>query len=218
MHVTPIGVIRTPYAAKYDAPRQPGVDDRRHDAIIELNPHQNFEQALHDLDGFTHLWVIAWFHRVEGWKPKVLPPRSRVKRGLFATRSPHRPNPIGISVVRLIRIDGCTIHVNGVDLLDGTPIIDIKPYLAYADAIVDARAGWTLEADGSPGYDVQWQCVVLDQDFRAHVERVLSADPFPHPYRRIKERSDVGYTLAVRDRRVQFIIQDRTVIVVAVTP
>ncbi|MBU3742198.1 MAG: tRNA (N6-threonylcarbamoyladenosine(37)-N6)-methyltransferase TrmO [Candidatus Kapabacteria bacterium] len=218
MHVTPIGVIRTPYASKYDAPRQPGADDRSHDAVIELDANQNFEQAVHDLEGFTHVWVIAWFHRAGGWKPKVLPPRSRVKRGLFATRSPHRPNPIGISVVRLLRIEGRMIHVNGVDLLDGTPILDIKPYLAYADAIVDAGGGWTVEADERPRYDVVWQCSSPENDFRTHVERVLSADPFPHPYRRIKQHPELGYVLAVRDRRVQFIVRDSVVVVVAITP
>ena len=83
--------------------------------------------------------MLFWFDRNEGWRPKVLPPRSRSgRKGVFATRSPHRPNPLGLSAVRLERVDGLTLHVSDVDMLDGTPVLDIKPYVAYTDAIADA--------------------------------------------------------------------------------
>src|SRR6476661_462960 len=99
--------------------------------------------ALADLEGMEHLWVLSWLHRGGTWAAQVMPPRGpRVRRGLFATRSPDRPNPIGLSAVRLIRVDGCNLHVNGIDLIDGTPILDIKPYVPYADAFPQAKAGW----------------------------------------------------------------------------
>lgn len=92
--------------------------------------------------------MLSWLHRGGNWAPQVMPPRGpRVRRGLFATRSPDRPNPIGLSAVRLIRVEGCNLHVNGIDLIDGTPILDIKPYVPYADAFPQAKAGWI---DGVP--------------------------------------------------------------------
>jgi tRNA-Thr(GGU) m(6)t(6)A37 methyltransferase TsaA len=100
--MSPIGVVHTPYRSKYDAPRQPRIDERVDEAVVELHPHMNFEQALQDLDGFSHMWLVTWFDRAGGWKPMVLPPRSERKRGVFSTRSLHRPNPIGISVVGVL--------------------------------------------------------------------------------------------------------------------
>lgn len=117
--------------------------DSNEDAVLQLDATLIPESALADLAGFERLWVISWLHRGGSWAPQVTPPRGpRVARGLFATRSPDRPNPIGLSVVRLLRIDGRNLHVNGIDLLDGTPILDIKPYVPYADAFPDSKAGW----------------------------------------------------------------------------
>lgn len=213
----PIGVVTTPYHAKYDAPRQPRIDERIDDAVVVLQSGRNFEQALRDLQGFSHIWLITWFHRVDGWKPMVLPPRSRTKRGVFATRSPHRPNPIGISVVEIIAISGLRIQVRGTDLLDGTPVLDIKPYLPYADGVDHAVAGWTAEADTRPTYRVAWN-VQPPPLLCEHVERVLAADPFPHPYRRIKACAEGGYVLAVREHRIRYVVAEGTVTVVAITP
>lgn len=218
MTLTPIGVIRTPYLSKYDAPRQPGADDRIHDGTIDLFPGHNFEQALTDLDGFSHIWVISWFDQATGWKPMVLPPRSRRKHGVFATRSPHRPNPIGISVVQLLSIHGLKLQVRGADLLDGTPVLDIKPYLPYADAIVDAGRGWTETADVQRPFEVVWACLCPDQTLQQHIERVLRADPFPHPYRRIKRDGGDGYVLAVREHRITYTVEGQQVVVVGITP
>ena len=143
-----IGYVRSPYRERFGTPRQPTVtaqvlEDRALDATIELVPGQNFEQAVQDLDGFQYIWVVAWLHLNEHWKPTVTPPRGpKERRGLFATRSPHRPNPIGLSALKLIKVDGRVLHVRGIDLLDGTPVLDIKPYVPYADAFPDAKAGW----------------------------------------------------------------------------
>ncbi len=144
----PIGVIRTPYTDRYRAPRQPGMAAEGREGVIELVAGLNMEQCVADLAGFDRIWVIVWFHRNERWKPRVLPPRGgRVKRSVLATRSPHRPNPLGLSVLRLLEVRGRTLRVADVDLLDGTPVLDIKPYIPYADAFPGSRAGWLDEVE-----------------------------------------------------------------------
>ena len=140
--VRPIGFIRSPLREKVEAPRQ-GLGAGP--ATLELAPE--FTQGLEDIEGFERVWLVFWFHLVEG-RPRswmVLPPRSTIKRGVFATRSPHRPNPIGLTAARLLGREGRTILLEDVDLVDGTPVLDIKPYLAYADAFPQARAGWLDE-------------------------------------------------------------------------
>ena len=107
---------------------------------IELDPA--YEDALADLDGFTHLHLITYLHRTGGVSLRVTPYLDTVRRGVFATRSPKRPNPIGLSIVRLVRIEGAVIHIEEVDLLDGTPLLDIKPYVPPFDDRADARYGW----------------------------------------------------------------------------
>ncbi len=157
-----IGHVRSPYRERFGTPRQPVVTaqtltDAAVDARIELLSGWNFEQALKDLEGFDYIWLVAWLHLNEDWKPSVIPPRGpRIKRGLFSTRSPHRPNPIAMSALRLTGVDGLTLHVRGIDLLDGTPVLDIKPYVPYADAFPEARAGW-LETAGEPDAPDDWR-------------------------------------------------------------
>jgi tRNA-Thr(GGU) m(6)t(6)A37 methyltransferase TsaA len=141
---TPIGVVRTPFRDRVSTPRQPYAA-RQARGTIELFPGHDFEHALTDLDGWDRLWVIFCFHlNAPGvWRPKVLPPRSAGKRrGVFSTRSPHRPNPLGLSVVRLEEVRGLVLHVRDVDMIDGSPVLDLKPYVPYADAFVGARTGW----------------------------------------------------------------------------
>lgn len=218
MNIVPIGILRSPYVNKYDAPRQPGVDERIDRAHIDLEPHRNYEQALQDLDGFERIWILAWFHRADAWKPKVLPPRSAVKRGVFATRSPHRPNPIGMSVARLVNVRGLRITIAETDLLDGTPILDIKPYLPYADAFEGSKAGWVDDAAMGPSYTVAFDPDadrILERDpmLKAHVERVLTMDPYPHPYRRTEACDDGTYVLSVRTSRIYYTISSTTVMV-----
>jgi len=225
----PIGFVRTALATRVEAARQPraarGVPGR-----IELLPGHHYEHALADLDGWEYIWVLFWFDRNAGWRPKVLPPRSRSgRKGVFATRSPHRPNPLGLSVLRLERIEGLTLHVRDVDMLDGTPVFDIKPYVAYTDAIVDARAGWLDETsnatDPAPTWQVDWSLRAAEQaawveqhtglPLRQRAEAALSLGPEPHPYRRIR-RSGADGVLAVKEWRLQFTVVERTLQITAV--
>jgi tRNA-Thr(GGU) m(6)t(6)A37 methyltransferase TsaA len=134
-------VVRTGLSSRVEAPRQPRAAGGA-GGTIELYPGRNFEHALDDLQGWEYIWVIFWFHLNRSWRPKVLPPRSTSgRKGVFSTRSPHRPNPIGLSAVRLERVDGLTLHIRDVDMVDGTPVLDIKPYVPYADAHPGARSG-----------------------------------------------------------------------------
>lgn len=151
----PIGILRSPYARRIDAPHQGTVTQGTETgeaatATLELAEWLD-EQVLQDLEGFERLWLIYDLHRSEGWRPTVKPPRGGPKRGVLATRSPHRPNAIGLSAVELVKIEDRTLHLRGVDLLDGTPVLDIKPYVPYADAFPDAKAGWIDELDAQIG-------------------------------------------------------------------
>lgn len=206
--VRPIGVVRSAYHRKYDAPRQPGADTRQESASIHLVDSIDAEQCLVDLQQFSHIWILSWFDRVSSWKPMVLPPRSEKKRGVFATRSPHRPNPLGLSVARLVDIRGRNIYIECTDLLDGTPVLDVKPYIPYADVVHDANSGWLREVEQKVVYQVDTSAIqhipFVDAEIIAHLERTLSLDPFPHPYRRVSERPDGLRELAVRQYRFVF--------------
>jgi tRNA-Thr(GGU) m(6)t(6)A37 methyltransferase TsaA len=151
----PIGILRSPYTRRIDAPPQSTVVEGTESgesatATLQLQDWLD-EKVLHDLSGFDRLWLIFAFHRSEGWKSSVKPPRGGPKRGVLATRSPHRPNSIGLSAVELAKVEGRTLHLRGVDLLDGTPVLDIKPYVPYADAFPDAKAGWIDDLDAKVG-------------------------------------------------------------------
>ena len=150
MQFTPIGTFYGDAVYKYDAPRQ-GRLFAGHPGRIELNAGQNFEMALRDLDGFERIWVIFQFHENEGWRPTTrppVPPKGTDRVGTFASRSPYRPNPIGLSCVRLLKVEGLTLFVDEADLLNGTPVLDIKPYIPMADAFPEAKAGWVEKQEG----------------------------------------------------------------------
>jgi tRNA-Thr(GGU) m(6)t(6)A37 methyltransferase TsaA len=222
--LSPIGFVRSPFTEKMNAPRQPSAAEGVR-GTIELLPSTEFEHALSDLDTWDHIWVIFWFHLNEGWRPKVLPPRSTKRRGVFATRSPHRPNPLGLSVLELESVLGLTLHVKNLDLLDGTPILDIKPYVPFADAIPDASTGWVDPRDPAPAFAVTWGPLAAEQarwlreahavELVGPVTRTLAIGPAPHPYRRIKRRAE-GYRLAFKDWRVDFRVDGRAVTVEAI--
>ncbi len=151
----PIGILRSPYTRRIDAPHQGTVVEGTATgtlalATLELQDWLD-EKVIQDLSGFDRLWLIFAFHLNDGWKSTVKPPRGGPKRGILATRAPHRPNPIGLSAVELIKVESKTLYLRGVDLLDGTPVLDIKPYVPYADAFPNSKAGWIDELDAKMG-------------------------------------------------------------------
>jgi tRNA-Thr(GGU) m(6)t(6)A37 methyltransferase TsaA len=139
---TPIGIIHSPFIKLEDMPIQPA-GAQGITGSIELYPQ--YIPALQDLDGFSHIYVLYHFHKSRGWKPMVTPFLDKQERGLFSTRAPHRPNPIGLSVLKIDAIVGNRIQVSNVDILDGTPLLDIKPYVPQFDGADDIRIGWVRE-------------------------------------------------------------------------
>ena len=136
---TPIGTIHTPFSTLDDMPIQPsGAIDVNGTIILE----PQYEAGLCDLDGFSHILLLYHFHLSTGYRLRVTPFLDTGERGLFATRTPRRPNPIGLSIVRLNGIDRLTLHVKDVDMADGTPLLDIKPWVPGFDVRENARAGW----------------------------------------------------------------------------
>ncbi|WP_461538498.1 tRNA (N6-threonylcarbamoyladenosine(37)-N6)-methyltransferase TrmO [Spongorhabdus nitratireducens] len=190
----PIGYIRSCFKQKFGIPRQPGLAPAAH-ATLELLPPYNRPEALKGLNGFSHLWIQFVFHQTadEGWRPTVRPPRlgGSTRIGVFATRATHRPNPMGMSVVELRGVSeangSCSIELGAVDLLDGTPVLDIKPYLPYSDSIPDAKTGFApvapelVPVQFSPAADQY--CINYEADrgrpLKALIEQVISQDPRP---------------------------------------
>lgn len=220
----PIGVVRSPFLDRLDAPRQAGLSEGV-EATIELFPRSGLSHALEDLESFRHIWVIYWFHRNRGWRPKVLPPRSQERRGVFATRSPHRPNPLGLSAVELLGIEGQTLRIKNPDMLDGTPVLDLKPYLAYSDSIPDASSGWLESAraprDPVPSYEVFFSDLAQEElaflagageALKDRLESILRLGPQPHAYRRIRLSGDRG-VLAHKAWRAVFEVRGARIVV-----
>ena len=189
-----IGVIHSCYRQKFGIPRQPGIVTAA-EATLELLPPFNQENLVRGLTGFSHIWVHFIFHQTmdEGWRPTIRPPRlgGRQRMGVFATRSTHRPNPMGMSVVALQKITSgngrLILHLGAVDLLDGTPVIDIKPYLPYADALPDAKGGFAplpmQLAEVKFTDQAMSQCLHYEQRTGRQlvqlIEQVLGQDPRP---------------------------------------
>jgi tRNA (adenine37-N6)-methyltransferase len=150
MNIEPIGVIHSCFKEKFGIPRQAGLV-KSATAVLELLPPYNVKDALRGIEDFSHLWIVFVFHEsiCDKFQPTVRPPRlgGNTRAGVFATRSPFRPNPIGLSVVELKGVNGTTLELAGGDFLDGTPVLDIKPYIPYADSIPGARGGF---AGGAP--------------------------------------------------------------------
>jgi tRNA-Thr(GGU) m(6)t(6)A37 methyltransferase TsaA len=148
----PIGIIRSPYKERHGTPRQPvirgsGQTTAMQAGTVHLDTDRVPEKALRDIEGFDRIWLLTYLHLNPKWGPLVRPPRGGVRRGVLATRSPHHPNAIGLSAVELVRREGAVLHVQGLDLIDGTPVLDIKPYVAYCDAFPDSSAGWVDELE-----------------------------------------------------------------------
>jgi tRNA-Thr(GGU) m(6)t(6)A37 methyltransferase TsaA len=144
----PIGIVRSPFTATSEIPKGLGAEHRA-EGMLEIDPA--LEAGLLDIDGFSHLYVIWIFDRRDGVELTARPPADDRPHGVFATRSPQRPNPIGLTVVELLGREGCRLRVAGVDMLDGTPILDIKPYLSNVppDRL---RRGWLADAEMRRGH------------------------------------------------------------------
>ena len=187
MELTPIAHIRSDFSEKFGIPRQSGLVEELTAAVV-FEPEYRDPSAFRGLEGFSHLWLIWEFSRSRGWSPTVRPPRlgGNKRLGVFATRSPFRPNPLGLSCVRLVEVRqdralGPVLVVAGADLMDGTPIYDVKPYLPYADCKPDAVGGFAAQPKGA---DLTVECppAMLDrvpEDKRAALLAVLAQDPRP---------------------------------------
>lgn len=196
MHPTyslqPVGILHSPYREKFGIPRQPGLAPHAL-ATVTLLPPYNHIDSVRGLDSFSHVWLIFAFHQTaeHGWRPTVRPPRlgGNARVGVFASRSTFRPNPLGLSVAELLGIDtehGVVLRVGGVDLLDGTPILDIKPYIPFVDSQPQARGGFV---DGPPAtLAVTWSAAAAaavqrhqarHPELAALIEEVLAQDPRP---------------------------------------
>lgn len=191
----PIGIIASPFREKFGIPRQPGLVDAIRSTLTLLSPY-NQPETVRGLEAFSHVWLIFVFHatRSQGWKPTVRPPRlgGNVQLGVFATRSPFRPNALGLSVARLCDIEAgpgkVVLTLGGLDLLEGTPVLDVKPYLPYADALPDARAGFATQVPASDlpvSFSVlaAGQCQHRQQQWQTDIcqliRQVLQQDPRP---------------------------------------
>ncbi len=191
MNIEIIGHVKTCYGEKFGVPRQPGLVDEAWGELV-FEPEFRNVDAVRGLEGFSHVWLVFVFHqaiRTEGkdWKPTVRPPRlgGNERVGVFASRSPFRPNPIGLSCVRLDSIDlnhpdGPVLKLRGVDLVDGTPILDIKPYIPYSDSLPGANGGF---AQGPPqSLEVNWQDGIggnLTDNTKSLIAATLAIDPRP---------------------------------------
>lgn len=204
-----IAKVRSPFREKFGIPRQSSLAELPAEIIFE--PEYRVREAFRGLDGYSHLWLLWEFSEAvrEDWSPTVRPPRlgGNVRMGVFATRSPFRPNPIGLSSVRLERIDydrpdSPVLIVSGADILDGTPVYDIKPYLAYTDSHPNAKGGFALQQrEGTLQVDFPKQLLEkVPQELREGLTDVLAQDPRPQ-YQHSTERI---YMMSFADFEVHF--------------
>lgn len=216
-----IARIETPFREKFGVPRQSGIADCPGRIVFE--PAFRDPDAVRGLEGFSHIWLIWQFDRAlrQGWSPTVRPPRlgGNARMGVFATRSPFRPNGLGLSAVELERVEpdgpeGPVLYVRGADMVSGTPIFDIKPYLAYADSYPDAAGGFTggdagemLAVDFPPELLAQF-----DRGQRHGLISALAADPRP----RYQDDPDRVYGMAYGGKNVRFTVRDGVLTVVGV--
>lgn len=220
----PIAHIRTDFAGKFGVPRQAGLVPELRGTVV-FEPEYRNPDALRGLDGFSHIWLIWEFSeaRRESWSPTVRPPRlgGNTRMGVFATRSPFRPNPIGLSCVRLeaVRLDrelGPVVEVSGADLMDGTPIYDLKPYLPYCDCKPEATAGFTGQLENR-ALEVRFPgelLAAIPEELRPGLLGVLAHDPRPR-YQQDPERV---YGLSFGGFNVRFRVEENILTVCETEP
>ena len=220
--IRPVAFIRTDFPSKFGIPRQAGLAAGLHGKVV-FEPDYRIDEALRGLEGFSHIWLIWGFSENAGhdWTPTVRPPRlgGNVRMGVFATRSPFRPNGLGLSCVRLLEVQkeadlGTTLLVEGADMVDGTPIYDIKPYIPYADSIPDAAGGFAPDEGRLLSVEIPAELEErLPEDKRTGLRAVLSRDPRP----RYQEDPERIYGMGFAGLDVRFQVQGGAVRVVEIT-
>ena len=217
-----IAVMHSDFPTKFGIPRPSGLAEALQSTIV-FEPAYRNPEALRGIEGFSHLWILWQFSQAvrQDWSPTVRPPRlgGNTRMGVFATRSPFRPNAIGLSCVRLLSVEhtqdmGTVLHIGGADLMDGTPILDIKPYIPYCDAHPEAMGGFTQDAGD----------FILEVDFPENLKQrlpaekqeaicqVLSHDPRPS----YQKDSDRVYGLSFAGHDIRFTVKDKVLTVVDV--
>ena len=199
MQIEPIGIFSSQTTTKSALPRQGSLNKNHQGEIKIFSP---FVEGLKDLQGIQRIWIIFGFHCNQKWKPLVLPPTSEKKRGVFATRSPYRPNFLGLTCCKIIRIDKNSIAIQNADLLDKTPIYDIKPYIPYADAFPKSRTGWIAKEEKKK-FHVTWTPSLqkIKKRFEEKnlwdalnaVEQQLSFHPTDSRRKRVKKTKERGF-------------------------
>ncbi|MBO7625898.1 MAG: tRNA (N6-threonylcarbamoyladenosine(37)-N6)-methyltransferase TrmO [Bacteroidales bacterium] len=224
MDIHPIAHIRSGFPAKFGIPRQSGLVEGL-EAVVVMEPEYRIREAFRGLEAFSHVWLLWEFSGSlrEGWSPTVRPPRlgGNARMGVFATRSPFRPNPIGLSSVALNRVElesplGPLLHVSGADLMDGTPIYDIKPYLPFTDSHPDAEGGFAAERLAQR-LDVEIPDEWLDRiplSCREPVREMLAQDPRPSYHRDASRR----YGFVYAGLEIRFRVEEGTAVVEEVLP
>lgn len=214
MEIEPIAYIRNDFKEKFGIPRQSGLADKVESRIEFAEKYRN-PDAIRGIEGFSRLWLIWGFSEAKfsEWSPTVRPPRlgGNERMGVFATRSPYRPNSLALSSVKLLRVEGGDLIVSGADILDGTPIYDIKPYLPYADAFPNEKGGWTDSAQ-ELGLNVEIPVELMEKivpDKREALISVLKNDPRP-TYQRDPERI---YGMHFGDYNIKFSVTGNKLIV-----
>lgn len=220
--IRPVARIRTDFPSKFGIPRQAGLAAGLHGKVV-FEPDYRIDEALRGLEGFSHIWLIWGFSENAGhdWTPTVRPPRlgGNVRMGVFATRSPFRPNGLGLSCVRLLEVQkeadlGTTLLVEGADMVDGTPIYDIKPYIPYADSIPDAVGGFAPDEGRLLSVEIPAELEErIPEDKRTGLRAVLSRDPRP----RYQEDPERIYGMGFAGLDVRFQVQGGAVRVVEIT-
>lgn len=218
-----IAVIRTDFPEKFGIPRQSGLVKELHSTVI-FKPEYRVAEAFRGIEQYSHLWLIWEFSQAirEKWSPTVRPPRlgGNTRMGVFATRSPFRPNPIGLSCVKLEKAeletpDGPVLHLSGADLMDGTPILDIKPYLPYVDCQTDASNGFALaQQDGVLSVEIPEKCAaIFPHEKLTALKAVLSQDPRPQ-YISDPQRS---YTMSFAGFEISFSVDGSKLTVISIS-
>lgn len=229
IHYQPIGYIKSPFKQKFAIPRQPNLVAGAHGELI-LNETFTDANSLRELEQFSHVWLLFHFHATEqqGWTPTVQPPRlgGKTKVGVFASRSPFRPNAIGMSVVKNLGYekvdDRIVLKVGGIDLLDGTPVLDIKPYVPYADDVEGATGGF---ANSAPGKDIrvlfsaESETILAEYkadfpDLKKLIAAILQQDP--RPAWRVKEDDQKQYGMSLYDFNIKWRMTDQDIMVLTI--